>query len=159
MPEVVDYESNLQFEIAIGRNSDHPGFERRVAVEAVWREMANGTADPREREMWLSHIAKRLVSGVIDNDDLDEKGKASAALRALGLYGRRVIDSELLTDLDTLRGFADLFADKKMTRLKEVQLLRQRRHFEGMSDTAAVRKIQNLLQNRAERQPLTAPVE
>jgi len=112
--------------------------------------MAEGNADRYDREEWLSYIAKRVVSGVIENPGLDEKGKGSAALMAIGLFGRRVVDSELLSELDTLMSFADLLIpERKMSHLEKVRSLRPGGHFEGLSDRAAVRKIQNLLRNRA----------
>ncbi len=60
--ETVDKDSDLHFEIAIGRNRKdaRPGLETRVAVEMVWRDMANGTADRFDREEWLSYIARRV---------------------------------------------------------------------------------------------------
>lgn len=147
--EPIEKECNLHFEIAIGRNKDRPGLEQRFAVEKVWREMANGTADRHERDEWLSYIAKRVVSGVIDDVDFDEQDKGQAAISAIGLVGRRVVDSELLEDLDTLMGFADLLIpERKMSHREKVRSLRQRGHFQGLSDSAAVKKIQNLVQNR-----------
>ena len=143
-----DKESDLHYEIAIGRNTQQPGIEQRYAVELVWRDMANGGADRYDRDEWLSYIAKRIVSSVIDNPD--EKGKASAALMAIGLFGRRVQDSALLYDLDTLMVCSNLFfPDKKMSHQDRVDALRHRGHFKGLSDSRAVRKIQNLLRNRA----------
>lgn len=147
--EPKEKETDLLFEIAIGRNQGQPGLERRVAVEAIWREMANGTAAPHERDEWLSHISKCIVSQVIDNPAAEGKGKGSAALIAIGLHGRRVDDSELLRALDTLTSFADLFIPhRKMTQLEKVRSLRPGGHFRGLTDREAVRKIENVVRNR-----------
>ena len=145
-----DKECDLHYEIAMGRTEPQLGLERRYAIELVWRDMASGGADRYDRDEWLSYIAKRIVSDVIDNPD--EKGKASAALLAIGLFGRRVQDSALLSDLDTLMFGADLFfPGKKMSHQDWVDVLRPKGHFKGLSDSRAVRKIQNLIRNR----PLT----
>lgn len=148
--ETSDYEPNLLFEIARGRQTARPGMERRVAVEAVWRSMADGTAHRDHREDWLSYIADRVVSDVIDNKDLDEKGKkGSAALAAICLYGRRVDDSGLLSALDSLMGFENLVCpEEKTSHLETVQSLRQMGYFQDLKDGEAVRKVQNLIQNR-----------
>ena len=147
--DLPDKESDLLFEIAIGRNPENvrPGQDRRVAVEMVWRSMADGTADCYEREEWLSHIAKRIVKEVIDI--ADEKDKGSAALSAVGLLGRRVDDTELINALQSLLGFADLISPGgKLSLADKVRLLRPGGHFEGLSDAQAKSKIKNLLQNR-----------
>jgi len=141
--------SSLHFEIAVGRNrkDTRPGLETRVAVEMVWRDMANGNADRYDREEWLSYIAQRVVSDVIDI--ADEKGKGSAALSALGLLGRRVDNADLLNALQSLHDFADLMVpDREMSLAEKVRCLKPGGYFNGMTDNAAKKKIQNLLRNR-----------
>ena len=152
--EPIEKGSNEHFEIAIGRNKERTGLKQRFAVEKVWREMANGDADRHDRDEWLSYIAKRVVAGVIDDVDFDDKDKGQAAISALGLTGRRVVDSELLEDLDTLQRLADiLIPNRKMSSSEKVRSLRQRGHLQGLSDSAAVKKIQNLVQNRLAHKP------
>ena len=146
----MEKECSLHFEIAIGRNKDRPGLERRVAMETVWRDMAEGNADRHDSEEWLSYIAKRVVSGVIDNPSLDEKGKGSAALMAIGLFGRRVVNSDLLNDLQTLMDFADLLIpERKMSLAEQERLLRQQGHFKGLSVPEAKKQIQYILRKTA----------
>ena len=140
-----DKESDLHFEIAIGRNKSRLGLERRDAVEMVWRDMAQGKADQYDRDEWLTYIAQRLVAEIIDNNDLDEKLKGPAALFAVGLEGRRVVNSRLLNDLDTLMCFGDLMIpDRKISLADKEQLLRQQGHFKGMSVQQAKKQIQNI---------------
>lgn len=148
--EPVDKECDLHFEIAIGRNKGRPGLEQRVAVERVWRDMADKAADPYDREEWLTYIAKRVVSGLIDNPDLLEKGKGSAALVAIGLFGRRVENSDLLNDLQTLMGLADiLIPNRKMSLTDKERLLRKQGHFNGLSVKEAKKQIQHTLRKIA----------
>lgn len=151
-PGFPEKESSLHFEIAIGRNPQNvrPGLEKRVAVEQVWRDMADGTADRYDRDEWLTYIAKRIVSDVIDSTD--EKGKGSAALLAIGLLGRRMEDTDLLNALQTLLHFADLDAPgRRITQAENVKFLRRAGYLKGLSDTQAKSKIKNLIQNRLPR--------
>lgn len=148
--ELLDYESRLVFEIAMGREKKRPGLERRVAVEEVWRSMADGTADCHERQEWLSYIAERIISRVIDNPAVSSEGrKGRAALDAIWLNGRRIDDSELIRDLDSLVAFENLDKPgKAMSHLDKVRSLRKLGHFKEITERQAVRKIQNLIQNR-----------
>ena len=143
------YVPDLIFEIAIGRQNERPGLERRFAIESVWRDIASGTASQHTREEWLDHIARKVVSGIIDNAELNEKHKGSAALSALGLLGRKVINSKLLDDIDTLMAFGDLDQpSRRITHLETVTSLRTFGHFDRLDDRAAVRLLRNLLANR-----------
>ena len=144
------YVPDLIFEIAIGRQNARPGLERRYAIESVWRDIASGTAGPHRREEWLNHIAKRVLTEIIDNAELSEKHKGSAALKVLGLWGRKVINSKLLDDIDTLMAFGDLNQpSRRITHLERVKSLRSFGHFDELDDRAAVRLLRNLLANRA----------
>ena len=144
------YVPDLVFEIAIGRQHDRPGLERRYAIESVWRDIASGTAGRHRREEWLDHIARRVVSSIIDNRDLSEKHKGSAALSALGLLGRKVTNSKLLDDIETLMAFGDLVQpSRRITHLEIVSSLRSSGHFAEVDDRKAVRLLRNLLANRS----------
>lgn len=147
--EDADEESSLLFEVAIGRNEGRPGLEQRYAVETVWRQIAAGTLGKFEREEWMTHVAQRLVERVIDNPSLDAKHRGSEALSALGLWGRRAVHSELISDLQTLLEFADLISPERELTYEEIaNLLAKREHFRDLSFAQAVKLVRNLVQNR-----------
>ena len=145
-----DYARNYPFRYA---DEDYPnivsGLERRYAIESVWRDIASGTASRHTREEWLDHIAGKVLTELIDNPALSEKHKGSAALSVLGLLGRKVINSKLLDDIDTLMAFGDLDQpSRRITHLEIVKSLRSSGHFARLSEGQAVRLLRNLLANR-----------
>lgn len=146
MDEKPGQQYDIDLAVALKRLPELGGLQRRAAVESLWRRIANGTAPKHTVEDWAQHVARELVSKIIDYPSLDEKFKGSEALRSVGLFGRRTADAVLMGDLDWVIGTAEWPGVGRQGKLGDVVgRLREMGHFKGVSEKIALRKVQYLL--------------
>ncbi len=112
------------------RHSDHRELEYsrllspalradRSSVEAMWRALADELSpDGCDMERWLLHVATKTVELLNTDYDPDDRSKAYAALRVLGLDGPRDKFANACEDLSMLIDFASIDGTKVTDRMK-----------------------------------------
>ena len=78
----------LAYDLEVARGLHSEQIRMREAAERIWMAIANGEADSTTMVCWVEHVARKICSGLVKNDDLDDRQRGSAALMATGLYGK-----------------------------------------------------------------------
>jgi hypothetical protein len=116
---------------------------KRHAIEQIWKALASLDLynDCHDDVRWLRHVAKRIVSDVINIPVRETSLRGSRALRAIGLDGPSDPDHDLREAIFCLDVFSNE-GDPPMTRRQELQDLRQEGFLENVvNDRAAMKRI------------------
>ena len=145
-----DLETSLTLQQAL----DDPVYNQG-AVERVWRSIADGSANIAERDVWLTAVAKRVVTNVLDQT---EKSRPQEALKALHLYGQQDRNWRLAYDLDVLDSFEDLDdPTRKLSRREVARRMQARGHLSDKPVGFVMKVIDRLRDARAEAGEEDAP--
>lgn len=149
-----------EVEVACGTRSSH--MSKRTASEVIWRAIAEGKAHISTKTYWVNYVALRLVEGLIDNPDLDDKLRGRESLRALGLYDKGDRYAGLRSLIETMMSFEDLSGPVPKpvpTPRPQVILIaaRERGMFAGVDDRRAIESVRRQLNQVIGRGPRSKP--
>ena len=147
-------------EVARGQPSNHTS--KRTSTEVIWRAIAEGKAHASTTSCWVTYVARRLVDGVINKLDLDDKLRGREALRALGLYDKGDRYAGLRDLIETMMSFEDLANPDVMPapppRPKDIlRSARERGLFNGVDDRLAIERVRRQLNIVIERSAQPRP--
>ena len=111
------------------------------AVEFIWRAIADGRANLAERDIWVQHVAQKVVDTVISTD-ANKRGEA--ALKALGFTGVFDKHREAREELEVLLAFAENDGNGQPSRRQLAQHLLARGYLKGKSVTSAMKVVDRL---------------
>lgn len=126
------------------------------AVEHMWREIAEGRANIADRDVWVEHVAKRVVKDVIPANASE---RPRAALKALGFNTRLDEHWAARRDLEVLLAFEGLDNGSEDTRRALAQALVNRGHFRGRRVDEALMKVVDRLLEDIRKDRATRPPE
>ncbi|WP_295639470.1 hypothetical protein [Novosphingobium sp.] len=150
----------LAYDLEVARGMRSEGVSKRQAAERIWKAISAGKADPGTKLCWVEHIAKELCSEIIDKRDLDDKRRGSAALIAMGIYGKDDEFSGIRSLIEMWLDFGDIVNDEvglkfHLTPKMIVQACQDNDLFRAANDRAAVerarRQLKIVLADRARR--------
>lgn len=126
------------------------------AVEHMWREIAEGRASIADRDVWMEHVAKRVVEDVIP---AVANERPRAALKALGFNTRLDEHWAARRDLEVLLAFKDLDNGSSDMRRALSQALVNMGHFPGRRVDGALMKVVDRLREDIHQDQATRPPE
>ncbi len=124
---------------------------QRGPVDEIWRRIAEGELSEAASAAWALTIAERVIRDVVDDrNPPEERGKR--ALKALGFFG--VIDKNYKEReaLNQFLAFERLPSKegpprRRATRKEKLTWMREQGFYEGVSNRAAMQRIDGLEEN------------
>ncbi len=146
----------LAYDLEVARGMRSNRTSQRTSTELIWRAIADGKAHASTTTRWAEHVARQMVDVLIDNQDLDDKLRGRAALRALGLYDKKDRYAELRDFIETWMSFHDLSKPEPQVaippRSKDIlRAARARGMFKGVDNRPALERVRRQIYNVMER--------
>jgi hypothetical protein len=142
--EEPDPPNEMDFDIA--RTIKDPP-ENRATAEGIWRDLAAGRVSQKDRDLWLTAVAERVVAYVLDTED--ERNRGSQALIALFLAGRAIAHQRAGEDLELFDEFTNLDGSEPASRREAARMLQARGYLTDRTEAEAM-KVIDRLRNRRE---------